>query len=197
MNTGRNATIMSARKIYRSLYKAGDKLDYMNLKIVVLDVDGTMTDGGIYIDNKRVETKKFSIKDGAGILLAQQMGLEFMILTGRRSHCVQQRANELKVKYVIQEVQNKQAYLEQFMERNSLSKDELAYVGDDLNDLPTMKIVGYCACPFDAAPEVKNYCDIVLSKKGGEGAVREFVEILLKNRNQWEAAIEKLFALKL
>ncbi|HBE78178.1 MAG TPA: 3-deoxy-D-manno-octulosonate 8-phosphate phosphatase [Firmicutes bacterium] len=169
----------------------------MNLKIVVLDVDGTMTDGGIYIDNKRVETKKFSIKDGAGILLAQQMGIEFMILTGRRSHSVEQRANELKVKYVVQEVRNKQAYLEQFMERNIISKDELAYIGDDLNDLPAMKIVGYCACPVDAASEVKNYCDIVLSKKGGEGAVREFIEIVLKNRNQWENAIEKLFALKL
>lgn len=165
----------------------------MNIKIVILDVDGTMTDGGIYIDNNRVEIKKFSIKDGAGILLAQQMGIDFMILTGRRSNCVEQRANELKVKYVIQGINNKKEFLEQFMDGNNILKEEIAYVGDDLNDLPAMKIVGYCACPFDAASEVKDYCNIILSAKGGEGVVREFVEILLKNRNQWEKAIEKLF----
>jgi 3-deoxy-D-manno-octulosonate 8-phosphate phosphatase (KDO 8-P phosphatase) len=167
-------------------------LDFMNIKIVVLDVDGTMTDGGIYIDNNRVETKKFSIKDGAGILLAQKMGIDFMILTGRRSNCVEQRAYELKVKYVIQEIHNKSSYLKQFMDENNISRDEIAYIGDDLNDLPAMRIAGYCACPLDAATEVKNYCDITLSLKGGEGVVREFVEILLKNRDQWEEAISML-----
>lgn len=163
------------------------------IRLIVLDVDGTMTDGGVYIDNNRVETKKFAIKDGCGIVLAHAVGIEFMILTGRESNCVRQRAEELKIRYIYQNVKNKITFLKKFMEEHGISKDQLAYIGDDLNDLYAMRLAGTKACPGDAAREIQEQCDYVLSAKGGEGAVREFIELLLKGQGKWETAIEKAF----
>ena len=163
------------------------------IKLIILDVDGTMTDGGVYIDNRRIETKKFSIKDGCGIVLAHAMGLEFMILTGRESNCVLQRAEELKIRHVYQNVGNKISFLKSYMEENGLEADQLAYIGDDLNDLYAMSLAGTAVCPQDAAKEIKAQCDYVLNARGGEGVVREFVELLLKSRGQWETAIERAF----
>lgn len=164
-----------------------------NIKLIVLDVDGTMTDGGVYIDNQGVETKKFNIKDGAGILLAQSVGIEFMILTGRSSICVEKRAAELHIKYVAQGIHHKLNYLKNFISEHNMSCREIAYVGDDLNDLPVMHYVEVTACPMDAADEVKAYCDYVISKKGGEGVVRNFVELLLKKTEQWILALNNLY----
>jgi 3-deoxy-D-manno-octulosonate 8-phosphate phosphatase (KDO 8-P phosphatase) len=163
------------------------------ITFVVLDVDGTMTDGGVYIDNNGVESKKFNIKDGAGILLAQSAGIEFMILTGRSSACVERRANELHIKYVVQGIQQKDEYLKEFAVYHNLQPENIAYIGDDLNDVPALRYAGVPACPADAADEVKAYCDYVLTKKGGEGAVREFVELLLKDRSLWEKAVDEVF----
>ncbi|GHT38691.1 3-deoxy-D-manno-octulosonate 8-phosphate phosphatase [Bacteroidia bacterium] len=168
-------------------------MNLKKIKLIVLDVDGTMTDGGVYIDNNQVEIKKFNIKDGVGILLAQSVGIEFMILTGRSSKCVEQRANELKIKYIVQGIHNKADYLKDFTVKQDLPVENMAYIGDDLNDLPAMYYVGISACPIDAAEEVRAYCDFVLPLKGGEGVIRSFVEILLKERNLWEKAIENLF----
>jgi len=158
------------------------------ITLIILDVDGTMTDGGIYIDNNLVESKKFNIKDGLGIVLAQSVGIEFMILTGRSSACVEQRANELNIKYIVQGVQNKAEYLKSFMSANKLQRENVVYIGDDLNDLPAMNYAGISACPADAAEEVKAYCDFILPQKGGDGVVRAFVENLLKERKLWEEA---------
>lgn len=168
-------------------------IEFKGIKLIVLDVDGTMTDGGVYIDNNGVETKKFSIKDGAGIILAESVGIEFMILTGRKSVCVEQRAKELKIKNVFQGIHNKVDYLKEFLYSNSLSADNVAYLGDDLNDLPAMHICGIAACPIDAADEVKAYCDFVLPVKGGDGVVRVFVNMLLKSIGKLELAQSNLF----
>lgn len=165
-----------------------------DIKLIILDVDGTMTDGGVYIDNNRVETKKFSIKDGCGVVLAHTQGISFMILTGRESHCVEQRARELHIDYVFQNVTHKVSFIEKFMEEHHLEKDQIAYIGDDLNDYYAMGKVGTCACPCDAAPEIKGRCDYVLHTKGGEGVVREFVEMLLKDKGLWEKAMADAFA---
>lgn len=164
-----------------------------NIKLIVMDVDGTMTDGGVYFDSNGVESKRFDVHDGAGILLAQQVGIEFMILTGRNSVCVEKRASELKIKYVYQGVSDKLGFLERFVEEHDLSFDEVAYIGDDLNDYRLMQAVGVKVCPNNAVKEIKDICDIQLSKNGGSGAVREFVEILLKNRDEWKTAVEGLF----
>ena len=163
--------------------------DLKKIALIILDVDGTMTDGGVYIDSNGIETKKFNIKDGAGILLAQSASIEFMILTGRSSACVEQRANELHIKYIVQGMQNKAEYLKDFMSANKLLQENVAYIGDDLNDLPAMHYAGVSACPSDAADEVKVYCDFVMPQKGGEGVIRAFVELLLKEKKLWEKAI--------
>lgn len=163
------------------------------ISLIVLDVDGTMTDGGIYIDNNYIETKKFNIKDGAGILLAQSVGIVFLIITGRSSACVEQRTEELNIKYLAQGVRDKVSYLKEFASKHGLLQENIAFIGDDLNDLPAMRYAGLSACPVDASEEVKSYCDFILSQKGGEGVVREFVEILLKKRKLWESAIENVF----
>jgi len=168
-------------------------MNLAKITLIVLDVDGTMTDGGIYIDNNRIESKKFNIKDGAAILLAQSAGIEFMILTGRKSDCVDQRARELNIKHLAQGVNNKAEYLKNFTEINGLLSENIAYIGDDLNDLQAMRCAGISACPKDAAPEVKAYCDFILPKKGGEGVVRSFVELVLKKKNLWKTAVNNLF----
>jgi 3-deoxy-D-manno-octulosonate 8-phosphate phosphatase (KDO 8-P phosphatase) len=164
-----------------------------NIKLIVLDVDGTMTDGGVYIDNNNVESKKFNIKDSAGIILAQSVGIEFMILTGRSCKCVEYRANELNIKYIAQGIHRKLDYLKEFTATHNLLPENIAYIGDDLNDLPAMHYIGVSACPEDAAEEVRNYCDIIIPRKGGKGVVRAFVEILLKEKKLWGKAVNNLF----
>lgn len=151
------------------------------IKLVVLDVDGTLTDGGVYIDNNGVETKKFNIKDGAGIVYAEKKGIDFMILTGRSSKCVEIRAKELNIKYVFQGITDKLRCLEKFVKDKELSPNELAYMGDDVNDIECMRYVGYCACPSNAVKEVKEIVNYISCHDGGNGAVRDFCDTLLKN----------------
>lgn len=164
-----------------------------NIEWIVLDVDGTMTDGGVYIDNNKVETKKFSIKDGAGIVLAHQAGIKIVILTGRESNCVSKRAEELKITDVFQNVQYKKDFLKQYAQDQKVTLDKIAYIGDDLNDLAVMKIVGLSACPKNAATEVKEHCDFILEHCGGDGVVREFIEKLLKAKGIWEKTISDVW----
>lgn len=155
--------------------------DISKIKLVVLDVDGTLTDGGVYIDSNGVETKKFNIKDGAGIVLAEKRGIEFMILTGRNSRCVEIRAKELNIKYVFQGIADKLTYLKHFMQDKGLSPCEVAYMGDDVNDIDCMHYVGFCACPSDAVVEVKEIADYISCNNGGSGAVRDFCDNLKRN----------------
>jgi 3-deoxy-D-manno-octulosonate 8-phosphate phosphatase (KDO 8-P phosphatase) len=152
-----------------------------------------MTDGGVYIDANGTETKKFNIKDGAGIILAQSVGIEFMILTGLSTQSTAKRAGQLKIKYVAQGIFNKVDYLKAFAAENALLPENIAYIGDDLNDLPAMHFAGVTACPADAAAEVRSYCDLVLPQNGGNGVVRAFVEVILKDLGLWEIAINNVF----
>lgn len=152
-----------------------------NIRLVVLDVDGTLTDGGVYINNNGIESKKFNIKDGAGIVLAQGCGYEFMILTGRTSNCVDIRAKELNIKYVYQGVKDKLSFLKNILEEIGIKKDQVAYVGDDINDIDCMKYVALSACPLDAVNKVKDYVDIVIPVNGGMGAVRYLCDLLIDN----------------
>lgn len=151
------------------------------IKLVVLDVDGTLTDGGVYIDSNGVELKKFNIKDGAGIVLAKQIGIEFMILTGRKSNSVEHRAIELKIKYVFQGVADKRTFLKKILIEQGFSPENVAYMGDDINDLDCMRFVGFSACPADAVKAVHDQCDFISHFNGGQGAVREFCDYLCKH----------------
>jgi len=162
------------------------------IKLILLDVDGTLTDGGIYRDNNGEEFKKFNVKDGYIIINARKLGIDFGIITGRKSELVRIRAEELKIKYLYQGISEKVPILEKLMESHNLKKEEIAYMGDDLNDLGIMKKVGLKGAPQDAVSEVKDIADFVSSKKGGEGAVREFVEFILKKEEKWSKFLENV-----
>lgn len=158
-----------------------------NIKLVVLDVDGTLTDGGVYIDNNGVESKKFNIKDGAGIILAKEKGIDFMILTGRQSYCVKKRAEELKIKYIFQGIQDKLSFLRNFLSKEEIPSKEVAYIGDDINDLDCINFVGFSACPNDAIMKVRTHVDFISHYNGGNGAVRELCDLIIENQKKNES----------
>ena len=162
------------------------------IKLVLLDVDGTLTDGGIYRGNNGEELKRFNVKDGYAIVNAQKLGIEFGIITGRKSELVEIRAKELKIKYLYQGISEKTVILEEIMKKDGLSKEEIAYMGDDLNDLLIMKQVGLSGTPKDAVDEVIQVADFVSKKNGGSGAVREFIEYILKKDGKWEVFLKNI-----
>ena len=149
------------------------------LRLVVFDVDGTLTDGGIYLDNKDGEMKRFMTRDGLGIAQLQCHGVRCAIITGRNAPVVSRRMQELKVDLVLQGVADKSAALSGLMEKLGCKTEEVAAMGDDLNDLPMFERAGLCACPADAHPYICNICDVVLTQKGGHGAAREFADLIL------------------
>ena len=162
------------------------------IKLVLLDVDGTLTDGRIYRGNNGEELKRFNVKDGYAIVNAQKLGIEFGIITGRKSELVEIRAKELKIKYLYQGISEKTVILEEIMKKDGLSKEEIAYMGDDLNDLLIIKQVGLSGTPKDAVDEVIQVADFVSKKNGGSGAVREFIEHILKKDGKWEIFLKNI-----
>jgi len=153
-----------------------------NLKLLVLDVDGTMTDGGVYISEDGNQFKKFDAKDGMGIKLAIKNGIEVGIISHSYvSGMVENRANVLGMKYFYVGQRPKLEVLNEWLEELSISMEEVGFIGDDVNDMEIMQAVGHTACPADAVKEIKAIAQIQLTKNGGAGAVREFIdEYLLK-----------------
>lgn len=168
----------------------------MMIRLLVLDVDGTMTDGGVYYDATGNELKKFAIKDGAGLVLARAAGIRTVICTGRESAAVRRRAADLKITDVYQNVSDKAAFLRDFMQQNGCDAQQVAYCGDDLNDLAAMALCGFVACPADAAPEVRAAADYVCPQAGGAGAVRGAVEAILRQDGRWQAAVQAAYGAK-
>lgn len=164
------------------------------IKMLVVDVDGTMTDGGIYYDASGNELKKFNTRDAAGIFAARYAGIEIMVLTGRESFSVKKRMNELKVKLVYQGVSDKRAFLIDYMNCNGLSAKNVGYIGDDLNDLEPMKVVGFIACPGDACDEIKAISNYIAKANGGCGAVRECISYIMQERGDWDSAIAAVYS---
>lgn len=164
-----------------------------DIKLIVLDVDGTLTDGKIYYDNKGNEIKCFNVKDGMGIGQAIKTGIDIAIITGRNSKIVERRAQELGVKYVYQGIHNKLDCLLALLKKLNLMLDNVMYIGDDINDLDVMNSVKYRACPEDAVQEIKSVCEVVSNYKGGEGAVREIIEIVLKKQGKWSKLVEEYY----
>jgi 3-deoxy-D-manno-octulosonate 8-phosphate phosphatase (KDO 8-P phosphatase) len=152
----------------------------MKIKAIVMDVDGTLTDGGIYLDNNGNELKKFNVKDGYAIsTILPQYGIEPIVITGRKSEIVRKRCEELNIKRVVQGSKDKAYDMKIILNELAISMEETVYIGDDINDIDCMKLVGACACPNDAVDEIKKICDIVAEKKGGYGAVREIIDKII------------------
>lgn len=151
----------------------------MSIKLLAMDVDGTLTDGRIYIGAQGEVMKAFDVRDGYAIAhILPQLGITPVIITGRSSAIVEQRAKELKITELYQGVADKLATLKEVAEKFGVSADEVAYIGDDLNDWACIRYCGMTACPADAVPEVQNAVDYICNHDGGRGAVREFIECL-------------------
>jgi len=163
------------------------------IKLVGLDVDGVMTDGGIYLGDvggMAQEFKRFDIQDGLGIRFLRASGIKVVILTGRVSESVRLRAAELEVDDVIQDAQaRKLPALRRILERYDIKPEETAFVGDDFPDVPVLRAVGLPVAVANAVPEIRALCTVQLARTGGFGAVREFAELLLKARGEWERVV--------
>lgn len=164
-----------------------------SIKYIILDVDGTLTDGGIYYDEHGNELKKFCTKDAAGILSAHAAGVEVIILTGRECAATTRRLTELGVKSLHQNVKDKVSWMKSWMEQNGIPKSEIAYIGDDLNDLQPMQLCGYIGCPADACEEVKEIANYVSPIKGGYGAARDVIEHYFREVGRWLELVEKCY----
>ena len=164
------------------------------IRLVVLDVDGTLTDGGIYYDSEGTEIKRFDVKDGLGIKVAKAAGIEFAILTGRKSAMVERRGRELNIRHIRTNIQIKYPALLELLAELEVTPEECGYIGDDLNDYQVMQSVGFKACPEDAAEEIKQICDYVAKRTGGHGAVRECLEFLLRKKGVWNEYARKIYA---
>jgi len=159
--------------------------------MLVLDVDGVLTDGSILIDSNGSESKFFNVVDGHGIWMWQKTGLKVAFLSGRASKSTKYRAEQLGIDYVFEGRHDKLAVLKQLLEKLSLSPNMVAYVGDDLLDLPPIRYAGFGVAVANAVDEVKQYADYVTTRQGGSGAVREVIEYILKNTGRWQELMKR------
>jgi YrbI family 3-deoxy-D-manno-octulosonate 8-phosphate phosphatase len=159
------------------------------IQLIISDVDGVLTDGGITFDNQGIETKKFHVRDGMGIKLWQRAGHHFAILTARSSHIVKLRAGELNIPIVRQGFEDKFPVAEQIIEELKLSPENVCYIGDDLTDLRVMQSVGLAVAVADAAQEVRAAAHMTTKLPGGQGAVRELTEKILQTQKRWDELV--------
>ena len=162
------------------------------VRMVLVDVDGILTDGGLFLGNNNIELKRFNSQDGLGITIARMAGIKVGIITGRESDLVAVRAKELKMDYISQGHFDKRIPLKEIVENNNVEYDEIAYIGDDILDIPVLKMVGFSATAGNGVPEVKEIVDYVSKNSGGNGAVRDIIEFILKSQNKWEETINRL-----
>jgi len=162
------------------------------VKLIILDVDGVMTDGRIVIDDSGVESRNFDIKDGLGVVALQMSGVEAAIITSKKSAAVRARADELKIKRFHEGVRKKTEPYEQMIQEMQITDAQVCYVGDDLVDLSLMKRVGFPVAVADAVDEVKQAAAYVTRAPGGRGAVREVAEVILKAQEKWAAILAKI-----
>lgn len=174
------------------------------IKLLLMDVDGTLTDGGVCListtaagddsETAVTEMKTFNAHDGQGLSLAHTMGIQTGFITGRSSPAVIRRAKELKVTYVYLGQAKKQEAFEECMLKAGVSEREVAYVGDDLPDIPLARRAGLAVCVADGAPELAAVCHFTTRRPGGRGAVREVVELILKAQGRWDEAVPQALA---
>lgn len=159
------------------------------IKLLALDVDGVLTDGTIYIGDEGEMFKGFNAKDGLGISCALRNGIEVAIITGRSSAIIRRRSEELGIKAVLEGVRDKKSALLKLAQSLRLEREAVAYIGDDLNDLPAFSVAQAAFAPADAADEVCDAADIILANSGGRGAVREAIEMILQAQGKWQAVV--------
>jgi 3-deoxy-D-manno-octulosonate 8-phosphate phosphatase (KDO 8-P phosphatase) len=162
------------------------------IKLIVMDVDGTLTDGTLFVLPDGEEVKSYNVRDGLGILLAHLAGFKTAIITGKTSRALEKRAANLRIDDLYQGILDKKPVLEAILAKHGLAAEEAAYIGDDLGDLPAVKMVGLAGAVADAHPEVKKNCHFISGQAGGRGAVREFIEFILDAQGKWGEVEEKV-----
>lgn len=167
------------------------KPDLKTIEMLVLDVDGVLTDGRVITHSDGSESKCFHVLDGHGIRLWQRAGLKMAWLSGRISLATTRRAEELQVPYVLQDCHIKLPALQQLLAQVGVPAGHVAYVGDDLMDLPLLRYVGFGVAVANAVDEVKERADYITTRRGGRGAVREVIEYILKNSGRWHNLMER------
>ncbi len=165
----------------KSLMKKAGKI-----KLLMLDVDGVMTDGSIVLDNEGNEFKRFHVRDGHGIKMIGRAGIKVAIITGRKSKVVEIRAKELGITEVYQKIFKKSVIFEKLIKKYKCRDENVAFMGDDVVDRELLKRAGLSAAPADAEDEAKKLADFVAKRNGGRGAVREFTDLILKSSNLWK-----------
>ena len=189
------------RKEERALTKGGKKIPAgvvsraKKIQVLLMDVDGTMTDGSVALlsqpDGTALEIKTFDAHDGQGLTLAHTAGLRTGCITGRESSALVRRAHEMKMEFIYQKQPLKMPALEEIMQKAGVTESAIAYIGDDLPDLPIMRRVGLAIAVGDAVAQVKQTAHYVAKAHAGKGAIREAVELILKSKGIWEEMIDK------
>jgi 3-deoxy-D-manno-octulosonate 8-phosphate phosphatase (KDO 8-P phosphatase) len=160
-------------------------------RLLMMDVDGVLTDGRIIQDSHGHELKVFDVKDGHGIVMAHRAKLRTALISGRESETITRRAEELGIELVFQKIWNKLEVYEKILVDTELTHDEVAYIGDDLIDIPLLRRVGLAVAVADAVDEVKAAAHLITQRPGGQGAVREVIELILRAQGQWDSLIER------
>ena len=160
------------------------------VRLLILDVDGVLTGGGIFYDNFGDEFKRFNVHDGFGMILLNKAGIKSVIITAKKTRIVKHRANEMRVAAVYSDHKKLKIY-KKVIGRFGVSDEEVCFMGDDLLDLPIIKRAGFSVAPPNAVEEVKNSAHYITKKSGGSGAVREVIEIILKSQGLWEKVISE------
>ena len=161
------------------------------IKLLLMDCDGVLTDGRIWILETGEDQKAFNTRDGLGLELLHRAGLQSGIISGRRSSAVERRAKELKIAFLLQGCENKIAAFDEIIAAAGVKNSEVAFIGDDLNDIPLLRRSGLAVAVADAAEETKRAAHVITRTPGGSGAVREAVELILKAQNRWNEVIER------
>jgi len=163
--------------------------DYSQIKLLILDCDGVLSDGKVIYGDNEIELKSFSAKDGLGIRMLSFSEIKVAIITGRESQALIRRCKDLRIEYLFQKVRNKLAKIQEILKELKLTWQNVAYMGDDWNDYPALKKTYFSAVPNDANEDIKTKVDFIANSKGGEGAVREFIDFILKKQGKYEKAV--------
>jgi len=150
------------------------------IKLVITDVDGVLTDGSMYYSKQGEELKKFNTKDGMGVELLSKIGIKTIFLTKEKSIIAQKRGKKVKAALVFTGIENKESMLPVIRKKFNVSNEEIAYIGDDVNDLEIIKKIGFSGCPIDAIEQIKKEVDYITKKSGGCGSFREFTDLIIK-----------------
>ncbi len=169
------------------------KAQLANLRLLAMDVDGVLTDGTIIVNEDGGETKHFSVLDGHGIRLWHRAGLKTALISGRASAPTQRRADQLEIEHVFQNCHHKLPVMKDLLKNIEMTPEQVVYIGDDLPDLPVIKYVGFGVAVANSVAPIKQHADYVTTCRGGNGAVREVIEYILKNTGRWDTLMERYF----